>query len=127
MVVIMSITFVLFAPAASEVGENDAEVFAGSVEVEKVMVPARVPFHGATARVKLAGWPATTAMAATGAPTLKSATVIMRAELVAPTGGGGLFTVILNVPLAVKSLAGSVTVSEVELTEVGMSGVKLPT
>jgi len=124
----MSVTFVLLDPVGSEDGEKIAVVFVGSGGVTaNVTAPARVPFHGATARVKLAGWPAPTVMAATGAPTLKSATVIMRAELMAPTCGGGLFTVILNVPLAVKSLAGSVTVSEVELTEMGMSGVKLPT
>jgi hypothetical protein len=116
-VVMESVTFVLWEPAGSESGEKTAVAFGGSGEVENVTLPPSEPFAGATASVKLAGWPAATVEAGVGALTLKSATARASAEVVPPPGNG-LFTAIFSVPPGVITLAGRTAVSEVALTKV---------
>jgi len=52
---------------------------------------------------------------AAGTITLKSSTTTVNADVVPPPGIG-LFTVMFNVPLWAKSLAGRAALSDVELT-----------
>jgi hypothetical protein len=120
-VVMESETFALLDPAGSVAGENKGLAFGGSPVAVNITVPASVPFEGATANVKLAGWPAGTVEAGVEAFTLKSGTVTWSAVVVPPPGDG-LLTVTFSVPLCVKSLAGSTAVSEVELTKVVVRG-----
>lgn len=125
-VAIISVTFVLFVPAGSDGGENDAVAKAGSGEIENVRLPPRpfAPLEAVTARVKLAGCPAATVERAAGALRLKSGTVMISAADVPP--GAGLLTVIFNVRLVALVFTKSADVSaaaiEAELPNVVTRG-----
>ena len=112
----------LFVPTGSDDGVNDGVAFAGSPdETENAAAPPNpLAFHGTTGSVKLADWPAVTLVDdGVGVLKVKSGTRIMSAEVVpppVPPAVAGLFTLTFSVPLFLKQLAGSVAVSDVELT-----------
>jgi len=126
-VAIIRVTFVLFVPAGSDAGENDAVAKVGGDEIENVKLPPKpaAPSAAVTNRVKLAGCPAVTVAAAADALRLKSGTVTISAGVVPPPGAE-LLTVIFNVRLAAlvftKSLAVSAAESEVGLPTVVTRG-----
>ena len=121
MVVIESVTLLLFDPAGSDEGLNVALAFAGNPEALNEIALPKVPLNadGATASMKLPGCPATTEDVEGCVEKLKSGTTIASAG-VAPPPGAGLITVTLRtrleLPEFTKSPAGICAESDVALT-----------
>jgi hypothetical protein len=113
-----SVTVVAPLPAGIVAkGEKLAVAPVGNPDAVSVTEFAVAPFEGVTTRLYLAELPATTELLGVGTLSMKSPTTSVSAAVVPPPGIG-LFTVMLSVPLRVKSLAGRAASSEVELTKV---------